>query len=191
MRQTSIWLFVCAFSMLTSKVQAQQHSDWPLCGIVAIDSLRNVQSVVRIQAWRNQLLSKAGASLTDTLEAALKGTVSRLTASPESGANPPRHQTLKKGTLWLELGVGRPRDRVRAIGGNWILLVDADSSTSEHISTIGWQQTGPLYVVPVDSLIERVRSEALRLIEDLPARLQRCRQIRDMPSDIRPVRRRG
>lgn len=58
-----IQLAVAASSALTSEPPAQQHRDWPLCGILAIDSLASVQSVVRIQAWREELLGTAGSRI--------------------------------------------------------------------------------------------------------------------------------
>jgi hypothetical protein len=37
----------------------------------------------------------------------------------------------------------------------------------------------------MDSLIDGIRREARRLIEELPGTLELCRRIEDMPSDIR------
>jgi hypothetical protein len=186
MQLKSASLFFCAFGVLTSNLPAQQHRDWPLCGILAIDSLAEVQAVVRIQAWREELLGTAGSRLADSLEATLKGTVARLTGSTDSAANARTPRSSQRGTLWLELGVGRPRNRVTAVGGNWVLLVSGGTPASQYTTmTIEWQKTGPLHVVPVDSLIEGIRKEARRLIEELAGTLERCRRIEGMPSDIR------
>jgi hypothetical protein len=179
-----IQLAVAASPALTSELPAQQHRDWPLCGIVAIDSLAEVQAGVRIRAWREELLGGVGSRLTDSLQATLKGTVSRLTGSTDSAANARTPRSSQTGTLWLEIGVGRPRNRVTAVGGSWVLLVSGDTPISQYTTTtIEWQKTGPLHVVPVDSLIEGIRQEARRLIEEVPATLERCRRIE--PSDIR------
>jgi hypothetical protein len=118
-----IQLAVAASPALTSELPAQQHRTWPFCGIDAIDSLASVQALVRIQAWREELLGTWGSRLADSLQTTLKATVSRLTRSTDSAANARTPRSSQKSTLWLELGIGRPRNRVTAVGGSWMLVL--------------------------------------------------------------------
>ena len=60
MRMSSVSLLFCAMSVLPSELPAQQQGDWPLCGILALDSLASVRSAVRIQTWRKEALGSAG-----------------------------------------------------------------------------------------------------------------------------------
>jgi hypothetical protein len=181
--------FLCLLTVVAPRLPAQQHRDWPLCGIVAVDSLGSVQSAVNIVAWHQALLGKAGPHLVESLETMLKGTISRVIRSSDSTSGAPLAHEPHKGTLWLELGVGRPRHGLAPIGGNWMLLVSGDTSTSRQTATdIQWHKTGPLQIVPLDSLIGGIRKEAQRLIQELPTTVDRCRRIRDMPSDIRSMK---
>jgi hypothetical protein len=186
MQLKSALLSLCAFGVLTSELPAQQHRGWPLCGITEMDSLSKVQSVVIIRAWREEQLGPARSGLVDSLRATLKGTVSRLTRSTDSTATARPRPGSRTGILWLELGVGRPRNRVTAIGGNWLLQATGDTGTGQlSETTIAWQKTGPHQVIPVDSLIEGIRTEARRLIGELPSTLEQCRRFDKMPLDIR------
>ena len=170
MQGKAVLLVFGAMTVLASGIAAQQHRDWPLCGILAIDSLVSVRPRVLVRAGREESLGKALPQLIDSLQATIEHVLSPL-LSTHSARTARSSQGSQDVTLLLQLGVSRPRQGVAAVGGTWLLLLGLHPS---------WQRSGPLQIVSADSLIQGAHKEGIRLIEEFPTKLQQCRHLSEM-----------
>jgi hypothetical protein len=171
MQGKSVLLVLGAVAVLVSDVGAQQHRDWPLCGILAIDTLGSIRPRILVRAGREEPLGKALPQLTASLQTTIERVVAPLMSSADSASTGRNFRESQEATLLLQLSISLPQRGVAAVGGTWLLLLGLHPS---------WQRSVPLQVISADSLIEGAHKVGVRLIEELPAYLQRCRQLDKM-----------
>jgi hypothetical protein len=181
-REAVAAILACVF--LAPALPAQQHAGHPLCGIVSIDTLKELQGFVGVTAWRKepieQELQRLRTMLRDSLQGALRAAAheAAATGGPKGGRS--------TGDLQLLIGIGQPHNGLAPVGGSWLLLLPRfPDSTGYQPQILGWHFRGPLQLVAADSVIEGAKREGLRLITDLVGHhLKICRHMRDTPLTV-------
>ena len=170
-----------AFLIIPSASRAQQGLEWPLCGILSVDSLAQLKLVIRAAGAKEEALGFRLTDLYDDLYSSHSGAVSALPRSSGEGQSRDMPRGSSAGFLRLEVAVSTPAARRVALRESWLLLIDDQPTSGEaHPWHLAWYHPGPLAVVPEDSLAYSIRSEAARLVAQLPSQLQRCRHLAAM-----------